>query len=149
MLFIAYTYDGNTITNSLGVNELFVLPKKGYENTKIQFVENESKVYILQTKLVTTTNKNCFIIPTVYVFDILNYKIKDRINFYDLIYSEKFKDEKIDKLKLFSDYLVKKEQCVKEVGIGEFYKFLDGTDDYYSKLRDFAIPYYPQGNTIK
>jgi hypothetical protein len=40
VLFIAYTYDGETISNSLGVKELFVLPKKDYENTKLQFVEN-------------------------------------------------------------------------------------------------------------
>lgn len=149
VLFIAYTYDGETISNSLGVKELFVLPKEDYEYTKLQFVENQNKVYILQTKLVTTPNRNSFIIPTIYVFDILNYKIKDRINFYDLMYGQKFESEKIDKTKLFSDYIRLKKQYVNEDNLEKFYNFLDRTDDYYSKLRDFAIPYYPQGNMIK
>jgi hypothetical protein len=67
-VFVPYTYDGVQITSTLGLKELYKIRKTNADYTKLLFVEDKKKVYILQTSILESSDKS-YVIPTIYVFD--------------------------------------------------------------------------------
>ena len=148
-LFIPYDYDGTQIINALGIREMYTINKNGHLNTKLLFVQGQGLIYILQIDSLTchgsyTVNKT-FIIPTIYVFDAANYKMKERINLLDCVYKKTFEENKVDRIQVFSKFIEEKKRLVqKQDNYKSLKNMLYGvTETYYQNFRDFEVPYYP------
>lgn len=161
--FIPYNYNGETISNTLGLRELLELDKSKFLANKIIYLENERVFYILQLDQVILDNKNelrdlheqdytiqtmayrRFLMPRFYKFDPIKYKIQEVVNFADPYYIREYENNKLNQSKLWSTYLSKKEEIIQKDTLQKVKKdLLSNQESEYSNLRDFEIYYFPE-----
>ena len=164
--FVPYFYDGNTISNTLGLKEMLEIDKSKFIATKIIYVENEKKFYIFQLDYCTLDdeselsqlNKNDatiqiknyrrFLLPRFYQFDPINYTIKDVVHFSDPFYITDYENKNLNRCKLWKDYLETKENIINEDSNSKLkIDLLSQKESEYSNLRDFEIFY--RGGELK
>ena len=161
--FVPYSYDGEKIINVLGLREMLELDKSKFHANKIIYIENERKFYIVQIDSYTfddadelhnlngidgSIKTKCyrrFLIPRFYQFDPKTYTIKDVVHLSDPYYLSAYENGLLNKTKLWSQYVTKKEEIINE---DSNYKLkvdlLSQKDSKLSNLRDFEI-YYKAG----
>ena len=138
--FVPYTYDGQNITSTLGIKQLYKIKKANADFSKIFFVEDSYKVYVLQTKIYTSSSKT-FIVPTIYVFDPINYTFSQKVDFLNVAYKNLIEEKKISKNKLFWLYIdTKRQEVLKYDNYKSLLTLLDGNNQY-DKLSQFELPY--------
>lgn len=153
--FIPYEYDGNQITNALGLRQLIKINKKWNSDqqivlndiitTKVLFVQGTNKFYITQVQIVTDYERcKSYVLPTIYQFDTNQYKIKEVVNLTDFGYKQQYQSAKLNKEKLFSSMIKKKLQIVQKDNYNKIFDFIYQTQDQQlMNVKDFEIPYYP------
>ena len=144
IIFSPYKWDGTTITNPLGIKQMYKLQKGDYLTTKLLYNEVDQMFYILQLeKLDLKFQQNRrFILPKIYKFNPRTYDIIELINFYDVAYKQDYIDAKIQRLGLFSSYVEQKEKLTKGDKRGLLKKYLQKKQKV--KIFDFQIPYFNQ-----
>lgn len=166
--FIPYTFDGDNFINTLGIRELLSLNKTNFLETKIVFNEVDKCFYILQLDSLTLNNNTeikklrntdetiqenifrRFLIPRVYKFDPINYKIKEIMNFCDALYLKEYEDAMVDHVKLWSDYVIEKERIQKKDNLQKLKTLLLSSNEHeYSVFRDFEISYNTKDFKLK
>lgn len=148
-VFIPYSFDGFTIKDELGLRELFVIDKSNNISSKLLYVEDKGIVYILQCKqhVVNVEGEiKSFLLPTIYAFDSKEYKMKEVINFCDAVYQKEYEESKLNKIKLFKDFVIEKQKIVGDMKKLDIH--LLSQTEQYNNLKDFEIPYNDKGNVI-
>ena len=142
IIFVPYSYNGSTITDSLGVREPLKISKKYSTNfypTKILFVEQDKCFYILQIKEWNYDLNRKLALPHIYKFVPSEYSLKEIINPFDESYKTDYEQNKLDsKNYSFSTYQTYKEciisngsKLTNDIKGGKWINFLD-----------FEIPQY-------
>ena len=142
IIFVPYSYNGSTITDSLGVREPLKISKKYSTNfypTKILFVEQDKCFYVLQIKEWNYNLNRKLALPHIYKFVPSEYSLKEIINPFDESYKTDYEQNKLDsKNYSFSAYQTYKESIISngskltnDIKGGKWINFLD-----------FEIPQY-------
>jgi hypothetical protein len=69
------------------------------------------------------------------------------INFCDAVYQKEYEEEKLNKVKLFKDFVLEKRRIVGDMK--KLNEHLLSETEEYNKLKDFEIPYNDKGNVIE
>ena len=134
ILFVPYSYDGETISDALGLREALIL-NKNYP-TKTLFNEAERVFYILQLREWEFENNRIIALPHIYKFNPVDYTIKEVIDPFVLSYKSVLENSKIDnKYRKFSDNQNQKNIII---GDGELLR-TDLKNGLYQNLFDFEV----------
>lgn len=162
--FIPYHYDGSKISSNLGLRDLLELDKTNFLMTKIIFLEESKKFYIVQLDSYTAEgaeemqklievdgtidakNYRRFLLPRFYQFDPIKYQIKDIVHLSDLYYKTDYENNLLHKTKLWRDYVEIKEEIInKDSNVKLKVNLLTNKEHEFSNLGDLEI-YYKTGN---
>lgn len=146
-LFIPYDYDGETIIDTLGIKELYEVEKDDkFVKTELLYNETDRCFYLLMLEVIDASERR-FVVPRIYQFNPQTYKMKDILYPYDCVCSEKFIDNKIDQIKLFSTRIEEKDKISNE-NIKEYeYVLTSGKVEEFDDLSNFEIPYAKTSET--
>ena len=137
LIFIPYSYDGTSFTNTLGVRKLLRLPKN--YPTKVLFVEQDRMFYILQLKEWKGLGNNRLLaLPHIFKFDPINYTLSEIINPFDGVYKTKYENEKLSRV---LDFELNQTNKWSIISNGALLKSALNSDEWNNFL-DFEIPQY-------
>ena len=131
--FIPYKWDGQNFVDTLEMKQLLSIVKHGFMATKILYNEDKQCFDVLQLQTIEY-GKRTVLVPHIYEFNCKKYQMKQVLNTYDLAYSQDYVKNKLDKIKIFKDYIDKKCEII---GDKKKYEQLLGEDN---NLIDLEIP---------
>ena len=164
-IFVPYEYDGEKFINTLGIREMYSIDKfkkirngdtiveQNFLQTSLLFNEVTKCFYLLEIEeLVNDNFKNTthkyrkFLVPRIYKFDCLNYKMEEALNLYDSVCHEECIKQQVDKIIGFNNKIFEKEQIAISM-IDEFKQLLDNAEDTekYYNLSNFEVPFFSVG----
>lgn len=161
--FVPYNYDGTRISNTLGIRELLTLDKTPYMGSKVIYNEQERTFYIIQLKDLTVDTDDelnqlrdydksintgfgrRFVLPIIYKFNPILYKIEDKIDVADIFYESDYIENNLGKTKGWYNYVKNKNQIQNNDNLCKLKHVLFGsTSTEHENLRDLEIMYYPE-----
>lgn len=147
-IFIPYMYDGSHITDNLGIKELYKITKQGFITNKMIYNEQQRCFYILQMQIWdgASEDKKRLLIPHIYKFDPINYKMKQVINLFDVAYEQIYIDNKLDRQLTFGGWVERKKQIIGDGSL--LNEYLEDQERKFTKVEDLEIPYYDGDSEI-
>ena len=149
-IFVPYLFDGSQITDNLGIKELYKISKSGFISNKLIYNEQERAFYVLQVQQLDfkKSKGRRFLIPHIYKFDPIEYKMKQIVNIYDIAYHEQYQKNNLDKQMTLSGYISTKKTIIGDGSLLEQYITSD-EQKRFDKIQDLEIPYYSSQTTIE